>query len=315
MAKTFAQFLNEAQITTDEMENRLKLMGFPNLKRESSRTISILTDENRVKVLEKVAKQLEDLNATYDPDKGASSVGAVVAGIYTIKARPASKQGKKSAGLDNEDAMIEGIKFYTNNGPMTVKITDGRKSFTYEDVVDVEEVGRDTSNRKKADVRLVLKDGTKIPISIKKDNAEMWESADSYWAPIAKKIVDKEEASGTIKVTKKGAVFYMTPNIAVEASANEKEAVVFGNDLLPGKGFVVVRTFRSSDFTLTQNGDILEVKVTKIIDKMRDLRGDSNIYFLIRNDSSRKGSKIRPGLRVLAVSATRINKNVKIVNR
>jgi hypothetical protein len=106
----------------------------------------------------------------------------------------------------------------------------------------------------------------------------------------------------------------MTPNIAVEASAKEIEAVVFGSDLL-GNGFVVVRTFRSSDFTLTQNGDILEVKVTKIIDKMRDLRGDSNIYFLIRNDSSRKGSKIRPGLRVLAVSATRINKNVKIVNR
>jgi hypothetical protein len=314
MAKTFAQFLNEAQITTDEMENRLKQMGYKNLKRESSRTISILTDENRVKVLENVAKQLEDLNAKYDPDKGASSVGAVVAGIFTIKARPASKQGKKSAGLDNEDAMIDGIKQFTKGGPMTVKITDGRKTFTYEDVVDVEEVGRDTTNRKKADVRLVIKDGTKIPISIKKDNAEMWESADSYWAPIAKKIVDNEESKGTISVTKKGAVFYMTPNIAVEASAKEKEAVVFGSDLL-GNGFVVVRTFRSSDFTLTQNGDILEVKVTKIIDKMRDLRGDSNIYFLIRNDSSRKGSKIRPGLRVLAVSATRINKNVKIVNR
>ena len=314
MAKTFAQFLNEASITTDEMENRLKQMGYKNLKRESSRTISILTDDNRVKTLENVAKQLEDLNAKYDPDKGSSSVGAVVAGIYTIKARPASKQGKKSAGLDNEDAMIDGIKFYTKGGPMTVKITDGRKEYTYKDVVDVEEVGRDTSNRKKADVRLVLEDGTKIPVSIKKDNAEMWESADSYWAPTAKKIVDRLEASGEVDISKKGAVFYMKPNLGVPATAREKEAVVFGSDVL-GKGFVVVRTFRSSDFTLSKNGDILEVKVSKIIDKMSDLKKEYDIYFLIRNDSSRKGSKIRPGLRVLAVAATRINKNVKVVTK
>lgn len=314
MAVTLKQYLNEAQITTDEMENRLKLMGYTKIKRESSRTISILTDDNRVKVLERVTKQLEDMNAVYDPDKGSSSVGAVVAGIYTIKARPASKQGKKSAGLDNEDAMIDGIKQFTKGGPMTVKITDGRKSFTYEGVVDVEEVGRDTSNRKKADVRLVLDNGKKIPISIKKDNAEMWESADSYWAPVAKKIVDKLEKSGDIDITKKGAVFYMKPNLGVVATKAEKEAVVFGSDLL-GKGFVVIRTFRGSDFTLSKNGDILEVKVTKIMDSMSDIKGDHDVYFLIRNDSSRKGSKIRPGLRVLAVSATRINKNVKVVNR
>jgi hypothetical protein len=195
---------------------------------------------------------------------------------------------------------------------MTVKITDGRKTYTYKDVVDVEEVGRDTSNRKKADVRLVLEDGTKIPISIKKDNAEMWESADSYWAPTAKKIVDRLEARGEVSITKKGAVNYMTPNVGVLANKKEKEAVVFGSDVL-GKGFVIVRTFRSSDFVLSKTGDVLEVKATKIIDKMTDLKGTSDIYFLIRNDSSRKGSKIRPGLRVLAVAATRINKNVKVV--
>jgi hypothetical protein len=104
----------------------------------------------------------------------------------------------------------------------------------------------------------------------------------------------------------------MTPNVGVLANKKEKEAVVFGSDVL-GKGFVIVRTFRSSDFVLSKTGDVLEVKATKIIDKMTDLKGTSDIYFLIRNDSSRKGSKIRPGLRVLAVAATRINKNVKVV--
>lgn len=313
MAVTVAQFMNNASMTTDEVETRLKLMGFKNLKRESSRTISVLIDTNRVQALEQIAEEMKDLDAIYDPDKGSSSVGAVTMGRYTIKARPASKQGKKSAGLGNEDAMIDGIKKFTKSGPMTVKITDGAKSYTYKDVVDVEEVGRDTANRKKADVRLVLQNGTKIPVSIKKDNAEMWESADSYWAPKAKAIVDKLEASGSISITKKGSVSYMQPNLGILANRAEKKAVVFGSDIL-GKGFVLVRTFRDRDFTLSTNGDILEVTVTKIIDQMTDLTGKHEIYFLIRNDSSRKGSKIRPGLRVLAVAATRINKNVKVVS-
>jgi len=301
-------------MTIDNIENLLKGMGFKKLKRDSGRTVSILTDDNRVDVLEKVAKSFGELGAKYDPNKGSSSVGAVTMGMFTIKARPASKQGKKSAGLDNEDAMIDGIKQFTNNGPMTVRITDGRKSYTYKDVIDVEEVGRDTSNRKKADVRLVIKGGKKIPISIKKDNAEMWESADSYWAATAKKIVDNLEKDGEIELTKNGTVWKMKPNLGVPADPTEKRNVVFGSDLL-NKGFVVVRSFRSSDFTIDKTGDILEVRVTKIIDKMTDLKGDADIFFLIRNDSSRKGSKIRPGLRVLAVSATRINRNVKVVNR
>lgn len=314
MAKTFSQFMEESKVTVDDIESRLKAIGYNNLKRESSRTVSVLIDTNRVEALEMIAKSFADMKAIYDPDKGSSSVGAVVAGLFTIKAKPASKQGKRSAGLDNEDAMINGIKQFTKSGPMTVRITDGVKSYTYKDVIDVEEVGRDTANRKKADVRLVIKGGGKIPISIKKDNAEMWESADSYWAPTAKKIVDREELSGNIKITKKGAVSFMAPNLGIQANRAEKQAVVFGSDLL-GKGFVVIRTFRGSDFKLVQEGDVLEVKVTKIIDKMTDLTGKHDIYFLIRNDSSRKGSKIRPGLRVLAVNASRINKNVKVVEK
>lgn len=303
-------------MTIDDIADRLNKIGFDSLKRDSGRTISILTDGNRIDALKKAEAEFSNENAVYDPQKGSSSVGAVSVGMFTIKARPASKQGKRSAGLDNEDEMINGIKTFTKSGPMTVKITDGVKSKIYEDVVDVEEVGRDTSNRKKADVRLVLKDGTKIPISIKKDNAEMWESADSYWAATAKKIVDRMEASGEITVEKKGIISKISPNLGIKANNREKKAVVFGSDLLSRpKGFVVVKTFSSGDFKLSTDGDQVIVKVTKIIDRMSDLKDDSDIFFLIRNDSSRRGSKIRPGLRVLAVSATRINRNVKVVER
>ena len=287
-------------------------MGFTKFKKDSSRTISILIEGNRIDALEKVEKNLEDMNAKYDPSKGSSSIGAVVADKFTIKARPASKQGKGSAGLGNEDAMINGIEQFTKGGPITVCITDGRKKYEYKNVIGVEEVGRDTTNRKKADVRLKIQGGKKIPISIKKDNAEIWESADSYYAPTAKRIVDREEARGTIVVEEKNRISSMQPNLAIKATNLEKRDVVFGSDLL-NKGFVVVRSFRGSDFEIS--GDMLYVYVTQIIDKISDLTGNDDIFFLIRNDSSRKGSKIRPGLRVLAVKGTRINKNVKVVRK
>lgn len=289
-------------------------MGFTKFKKDSSRTISILIEGNRIDALEKVEKNLEDMNAKYDPSKGSSSIGAVVADKFTIKARPASKQGKGSAGLGNEDAMINGIEQFTKGGPITVCITDGKKKYEYKNVIGVEEVGRDTTNRKKADVRLKIKGGKKIPISIKKDNAEIWESADSYYSSIAKKVVDREEVRGTIVVEEKNRISSMQPNLAIKTTNSEKRDVVFGSDLL-NKGFVVVRSFRGSDFQMSRDGDMLYVYVTQIIDKVSDLNGKDDIFFLIRNDSSRKGSKIRPGLRVLAVKGTRINKNVKVVTK
>lgn len=289
-------------------------MGFKKFKKESSKTISILVEGNRIDVLERVEKDFADMNAKYDPNKGASSIGAVVADGFTIKAKPASKQGKGSAGLGNEDAMINGIEQFTKGGPITVCITDGKKKYEYKNVIGVEEVGRDTTNRKKADVRLKIKGGKKIPISIKKDNAEIWESADSYYSSIAKKVVDREEIRGTIAIEQKGSISYMQPNLGIKTTNSEKRDVVFGSDLL-NKGFVVVKTFRGSDFQMSKDGDMLYVYVTQIIDKISDLKGKDDIFFLIRNDSSRKGSKIRPGLRVLAVKGTRINKNVKVVTK
>lgn len=301
-------------MTISDIEKRLRKMGFKKFKKESSKTISILVEGNRIDVLEKVEKNFADMNAKYDPNKGASSIGAVVADKFTIKARPASKQGKGSAGLGNEDAMINGIEQFTKGGPITVCITDGKKKYEYENVIGVEEVGRDTTNRKKADVRLKIKGGKKIPISIKKDNAEIWESADSYYSSTAKKVVDREERRGSIFIEEKGPISYMQPNLGIKTTNSEKRDVVFGSDLL-NKGFVVVRSFRSSDFQMSRDGDMLYVYVTQIIDKISDLKGKDDIFFLIRNDSSRKGSKIRPGLRVLAVKGTRINKNVKVVTK
>lgn len=310
MAKLLADVISNSNLTIAELENRLKLIGYNDLKRDSSRTTSILTDKNRVEVLEQIEELFQDLGALYDPNKGSSSIGAVTIGQYTIKARPASKQGSFSAGIQNELIMIKSVEQYTSNGPINVRITDGVKSKVYKDIIGIEEVGRDTSGRKKADVNLITKFNKRIPISIKKDNAEMWESADSYWADKAKKIIDSLESKKKIKVERVGNVFKITPNVATLASSEEKKNVVFGSDILRN-GCVVVKTFSPKDFVI--KNDELVINTTKIIDSINDLRDRYEVYFLIRNDSSRKGSKIRPGLRVLAVQSTRINKNVLVV--
>ena len=189
------------------------------------------------------------------------------------------------------------------------------KDFIVPNVVRAEAVGGDTKNRKKSDVNLVDTDGNKIPLSLKKDKAEMWESADSYWGKEMETIVKREQKAGTVKVEphpKVRSVFTLTPNLAVKADAKEVKNVVFGSDILPN-GAVLEKTFNGK-YTIDGETETVIIDCTKIITSMRELKGEYEVYFLIRNDSSRKGSKI-PGLRVLAVKKSRINKNVKVVKR
>jgi hypothetical protein len=260
----------------------------------------------------KIEKLFADYGAKYDPNKGSSSVGAVVIGKYSIGAAPLSKQGKRSAGLDNEDTLINQLNFFLKDSPMHVEFIAGSKRFRVEDVKIAEEVGRDTSGRKKSDVNLVTMSGKKVPLSLKKDNAEMWESADSYWSIRAKQIIDTQVALGKVKLEGTG-IKKITPNIAVKATTKETEDVVFGSDILKGNGAVLYKTYSSSDFNITTDGETIEVTVSEIYRTVQEVEiGKQSVYFLIRNDSSRRGSKIYPGIRVLAVGKTRINQNVLV---
>jgi len=301
-----------ATLSMEKIKDRIRGMGYDNFKDKSKFSVYVLVDNiNRVELLEKIAKEFSKEGGKYDPNKGASSVGAVVVGKYSIGVSPASKQGKKSAGLDNEDTLINNINAFVKNGSMNIKFIAGRKSFVIEDVVKAIEMGRDTSGRKKSDVNLKTKNGSIIPLSLKKDGAEMWESADSYYASRAKSIIDSLVKKGKVKL-EGTAIKKITPNVAIKATKEEAKDVVFGSDLL-GKGAVLYRTWKQSDFKVTDDGN-LEITTSKIYRNQREVEaGDHSVYFLIRNDSSRKGSKIYPGIRVLAVGKTRINRNVLVV--
>jgi hypothetical protein len=311
MAIKYADFVENATGNIkDELVNILNGLGYDKIKFKSSFRFQVLTDENRIDVLGKLeaAIKMKYPQAYWDADATESSVGAIVVDRYMVGAAPASKQGKASAGLKNEHTLFNMIEEINKRGPMKIlfKAKTG-KDFLVEDVVGYRDAGRDTSGRKKADIVLIKEDGTEVPISLKKDKAEMWESADSYWAVEAKKIVDEMVAKGKVSLTDKGRVKYMTPNIGKKANKAEATAVVFGEDILRGKGCVIEKTFNGK---FTVDGDTAIIEVTKIVTSLSDLKGEYEVWFLIRNDSSRKGSKIYPGLRVLAVKKSRINRNV-----
>ena len=312
MAITYSQFLENATGNIyDDLISIVGGLGYTKIKKKSSFRFNVLIDGNRLDAMQKMEAAIKMVypHAHWDENAGDSSIGAIVIDRYMVGASPASKQGKASAGLANEHTLFKMIEEITAGGPMHIVFKAGSKEFRVEDVAGYRDAGRDTGGRKKADIVLITKDNKEIPISLKKDKAEMWESADSYWWKEAKSIVDAEEKKGTVKREPFKNVFRLTPNLAKKADSREAKSVVFGNDILPN-GCVLEKTF-TGRYNIVDNTAFIDV--TKIVTSLSDLKGDYEIYFLIRNDSSRKGSKIYPGLRVLAVKKTRINKNVRVV--
>lgn len=285
-------------------------MGFK-IKKISSKRIAVLTDENRVEVLEKIEKQL---NGKYDrTPTSASSVGMVKVGGVSILAKPANKQGIKSAGLDNEHILVEIINQKTKTGPINITFISGNKKFEMIGVTSAVSAGSDTTGRKKSDVNIISKKKT-YPISIKKDNAEYWESADSYAGEIARKVLEKAINDGLISLTDgPGGTTIMSKNIAYPATTKEKRSVIFGSDI-ENSGCVIKRTFSKNDFK--DDGNNLTIQVSEIITSLSDINKDNDVWFLIRQDKSRNNKMLGyKGLRILAAYEKRINRNVIRVKR
>jgi hypothetical protein len=284
--------------------------GYDSVKVITQKKVAVLTDKNRVTALEDIQRKL---NGQYDSTPSSeSSVGRVNVQGYQILAKPSGKQGTASAGVGNENYLIDVINQATKTGPINVVFKAPNKTFTVVGCVSAESVGTDTAGRKKADVILRDSKNNRIPVSIKKDDAETWESADSYFSKTAKDIIEKAVAANKTKIVDNKTFFTIQPNIAVPATLTEKKAVVFGSDLLPD-GAVITKTFASSSFSQVE--DVMTISVSNIITKLEEVKGDKDVFFLIRNDKTRKSIKEYPGIRVLASYKKRINKNVIVVER
>jgi hypothetical protein len=282
-------------------------IGYRNVKK-----IAVLTEENRIDVLKNLNKSIKGSNYDKNPSS-ESSVGKVKIGKFVILAKPAGKQGGASAGVGNEQFLVDMVqKTIKKMGSVNIVFKGKNKTFKIPSCTSVGSVGADTAGRKKADVMFMNKRMQKFPVSIKKDDAETWESADSYFSEEAKKIIDKAIKNEQTKLINQGSYYTIEPNIAVTSTRKEKNDVVFGSDLAQN-GAVITKTFSNDDFKL--EGENLVIDVSHVITDMTDVKGDKDVYFFIRNDKTRKSIKEYPGIRILAAYKKRINKNVVIVER
>lgn len=304
--KIFKKFILEQQLM--DLETTLRSKGYTELKRLSSTRYAVLTDENREQVLNKLLSDLAEFNPQLNRDSKLSSVGQIdIYPNFVIIVKPKSKQGMGAPGLDNESKLSGKINEYCNlaGTPIKVIFKGKNKDFVCEEVISSEEVGRKTKKSEKADIKIVGKKDYNI--SLKKDNAVNWESADKTFKNKALKLI--REYKDKIKLFKINSYYKIKPTIAIEMKEEEAKKVIFGTDLKEGSGCVVIKTFNDSDFKFNETSNELEIICSHIIESMSDVKDEEYPYLYIRNDKTRKVGKFIPGLRILAVYKSRIDKN------
>ena len=304
MIKIFKKFLTEQQQIVD-LESTLRQKGYTELKRISSNRVAVLSDERRQDVLDILMSDLSEFAPERSYDTNISSVGHInIAPNYTILVKPKSRQGSKSAGLENEIFLVNKINdFITQAGVMIdVIFKSGNKKFVCREVTSANEIGRKTLKSEKADAEIVgIKD---YKISIKKDDAINWESADKFWKDEAKKLLKK--LKNKVSITKEGNIYRIKPTVAVKATKEEAKKVIFGTDIKKGSGCIVTKTFKDSDFNFNENKNELTIECSDIIESLSDVEEDKYPYFFIRPDATRRTEGFYPGLRILAVYKKRI---------
>jgi len=313
-------------VTKQQVEAVLRKNGYEDFKINGNK-INVLVqipdgqkkNEFRSSMLNEILailkQQLPQGDPEYSNDPGISSLGGIVfsASPVSVVVKDTGKQGDQSAGVANElelAALLQSV--IQKYGSANVSFIDPRgKRMTIKNCNNVEVAGRDTSDRKKADVVLYSPKG-QLPISIKKVDADMWESADNMFGQRARETLDKLVAEGIVTLnqigtrkTKTGSapVYELSKEIVMEPTPEEALNAIFGNDLNP-KGGVVIQTFKPEHFVQHENN--VNVNAHAVISNPQDIPESHLMVWLIRNDSTRNGGSLGiAGLRPLGVTLTR----------
>ena len=240
---------------------------------------------------------------TFDPNAKGSSMGAVLYKGASFLLKPSGAQGRASAGTENEDVLSNELRKYLEDGPKDVVFVGSNKNYTTKGITEVFDVGYDVAGGKKADV--ILKGNKDYPISIKKDNAGFWESSDTRYKDVVKKLSEKIERGDFAPelifkpfVDKLGNVkeginiMYnemtdekVTGVIVTDLPSKDEKSIIFGSD----DAVVIYRTYSPKDFSL--EGDTVKVKVSKIIEDLSDVeKFNAEPVLNIRHDSTRKAT-------------------------
>jgi len=314
--------LLESILSKADVEKVLRKNGYEHFK-ESGSKLTVLVqipdgkkkDEFRSAILMEILGILKHVLPKYKPmysdDARLSSLGGIVFGNSNIKVlvKDLGKQGDQSAGVANEIELASILQSVIDKyGSANITFEDPRgKTLKIKNCVDVEVAGRSTANRKKADV--VLKSSkNKLPVSIKKINADMWESADNMFGARAREILNKLIKDKVIKLEKikmRGdiPVYKLSKEIVMEPTEEEAMNAIFGSDINP-EGGIVIQTFKPEHFKQDEND--VQVDAHAVIKNKEDIPESHAMLWLLRNDSDRNSASLGiAGIRPLGVTATR----------
>jgi hypothetical protein len=273
---------------------------------KSSKQIRLLTKGNeRKSTMDKLLQDLPD--SKFDINFKGSSLGAIIANDGTaIIVKPREKQGGGSAGLDNEQALINGINEYAStDSPIKIIFVGSNKTISFDGVTLAQGIGADTAGGKKSDVALLSGNNVICNLSLKKANASMWESADRRYKELMIKLSDKlindPFPNVGLRETEKNNIYRLyNPETGTDLSGiiinnlpdNDNEAIIFGTD--KPKVNVIKHTFQPSDFNF-DNG-ILTIKSGIIFTDLEDIEGtDYEPILIVRHDVTRTATKgLRP---------------------
>lgn len=313
-------------VTKHDVEQTLRKAGYEDFKINGNK-INVLVQipdgakkaEFRSDILQEVLAVLKKAyphdGVEYTADTRVSSLGGIIFanGPVQVVVKDSGGQGENSAGIANEIELASIIQSVVEKyGSANVTFVDPRgKKMTIKNCINVNVAGRDTGNRKKADVVLQSPKGF-LPISIKKMNADMWESADNLFGQRARGILNDLVNQGVVKLIKIGdtktkagsvPVYKLSKEIVMEPTEEEALNAIFGSDLNP-KGGIVIQTFKPEHFT--QDGPTVTVDCHAVITSSADIPESHLMVWQLRNDSTRNSESLGvAGIRPLGVTLTR----------
>ena len=306
--KMLLQLNEQYSSDAEEMISILKKkMGFKDedFKRVSNSRFKVLVPSRERYSIRELMSELDGFKV--DTSIKGSSMGGVRYKSAIALIKPKEKQGRSSAGLGNEDFFINNInQLIADISPVDVYLND----YKVTNVKKALGVGTKISTYKKTDVVFKRESEEDFNISLKKDNAEIWESADARYKKLVKEFVDEINSGKNPDiyfekyVDKTGKakpniykMFDVATNKPVSGvikkidDVDEVKQIVWGGDEVD---VVLVRTFISSDFKIKEDG--LHIKVTELVFDLSDLKKyDLWPYLKIRHDVTRnKTFGIRP---------------------
>lgn len=251
--------------------------------------------------------QKQFLGAVYSNARKYGGLGGIEIPNSSSYVLVKDKKGKGggSSGKLNETNLVEMLYgLIQTYGKINVTFVDKRgKKLGIKNCTDVSDASLNVAGRKKADLVLSSSTGS-LPISLKKVNADTWESADTLFGPRAKEVLSNLQQQGAIKLQKindpNGTYYKLNKEIVVEPTPEETMNAIFGSDLL-NKGGVVIQTFQDEHFVTQDNNVTIECQY--IIKSKEDIPEGHLMVWLIRNDKTR--SNPLPGLRTLGSTLTR----------